>query len=63
MERYERLWERLLTLLGTLGEVEESPGPLVLTIDGVRLEVVMSEQEWDDMVSVAAYRPGRDESP
>ena len=53
MERYERLWERLLTVLGALGEVEESPGRLVLTIDGDRLDVVMSEQEWDDMVSVA----------
>ena len=52
MERYERLWERLLTLLGTLGEVEEQAGRLVLTIDGHLLEVVMTEREWDSLVSI-----------
>jgi hypothetical protein len=52
MDRYERLWERLLTLLGTLGEVEEGPDRLVLTIDGARLEVVMTEKQWDDLVGI-----------
>lgn len=52
MERYERLWERLLTMLGALGEVEEQPVRLVLTIDGRRLEVVMTEGEWGDLVSI-----------
>ena len=44
MDRYERLWERLVTMLGTLGEVEEQPGRLVLTIDDHRLDVVMTER-------------------
>ena len=52
MERYERLWERLVTLLSTLGEVEEQPGRLVLTIDGRSVEVVMTEREWDELVSI-----------
>ena len=53
MQRYERLWERLLTLLGTLGEVEpREDGRLLLTIDGHRIELVMTESEWDDLVGI-----------
>ena len=52
MDRYERLWERLVTMLGTLGKVEEQPGRLVLTIDDHRLDVVMTERQWDDLVSI-----------
>jgi hypothetical protein len=53
MQRYERLWERLLTLLGTLGEVDAStPGRLRLRIDRQRVEIVMTEGEWDDLVSI-----------
>ena len=53
MQRYERLWERLLTLLGTLGEVEpHEDGRLLLTIDGHRIELVMTESEWDDLVCI-----------
>jgi len=51
MQRYERLWERLVTLLGTLGEVDEStPGRLHLTVDKHEIEIVMTEGEWDDLV-------------
>ena len=53
MQRYERLWERLLTLLGTLGEVDAStPGRLRLRIDRQRVEIVMTEGQWDDLVSI-----------
>ena len=52
MERYERLWERLLTMLGTLGEVEERPGRVAVNIDGRRIEIVMTESEWDELVSI-----------
>jgi hypothetical protein len=53
MQRYERLWERLLTLLGTLGEVDATaPGRLRLTVDRHEIEVVMTEAEWDDLVSI-----------
>lgn len=53
MQRYERLWERLLTLLGTLGEVDATvPGRLHLTVDRHEIEIVMTEGEWDDLVSI-----------
>lgn len=53
MQRYERLWERLLTLLGTLGEVDAStPGRIRLRIDRHRVELVMTEREWDDLVRI-----------
>ncbi len=53
MQRYERLWERLLTLLGTLGEVDAStPGRLHLTVDRDEIDVVMTQGEWDDLVSI-----------
>ena len=53
MQRYERLWERLLTLLGTLGEVDAStPGRIRLRIDRQRVEIVMTEREWDDLVTI-----------
>ena len=53
MERYERLWERLLTLLGTLGEVDTTtPGRIRLRIDRQRVELVMTERQWDDLVSI-----------
>jgi hypothetical protein len=53
MQRYERLWERLLDLLGTLGEVDSStPGRLRLRIDRQRVEIVMTESEWADLVSL-----------
>ena len=53
MQRYERLWERLLTLLGTLGEVDASePGRIKLQIDGHAVEVVMTEDEWGDLVGI-----------
>ena len=51
MQRYERLWERLLTLLGTLGEVDATAsGRLHLTVDRHEIEIVMTEREWDDLV-------------
>jgi hypothetical protein len=53
MQRYERLWERLVTLLGTLGEVDASTaGRLRLTVDRHEIEIVMTEAEWDDLVSI-----------
>src|SRR6476620_2780168 len=53
MQRYERLWGRLLTLLGTLGDVDAStPGRLRLRIDRQRVEIVMTEDEWDDLVTI-----------
>jgi hypothetical protein len=53
MQRYERLWERLLTLLGTLGEVDATtPGRISLTVDRHGIEIVMTEAEWDDLVSI-----------
>ena len=53
MQRYERLWGRLLTLLGTLGEVDAStPGRLRLRIDRQRVELVMTEDEWEDLVCI-----------
>lgn len=53
MQRYERLWERLLTLLGTLGEVEPGEaGRLVLTIDEHRIELIITEPEWGDLVGI-----------
>lgn len=53
MQRYERLWERLLTLLGTLGEVDAStPGRVRLQVDRQRVEIVMTESEWRDLVSI-----------
>ena len=53
MQRYERLWERLLTLLGTLGDVDAStPGRIRLRIDRQRVEIVMTEGEWEDLVSI-----------
>ncbi|MCP3423707.1 hypothetical protein [Nocardioides pinisoli] len=53
MQRYERLWERLLTLLGTLGEVDSStPGRLRLTVDRHDVEIVMTEAEWDELVRI-----------
>ena len=53
MQRYERLWGRLLTLLGTLGEVDATtPGRLRLRIDRQRVEIVMAEGEWDDLVGI-----------
>ena len=49
--RYDRLWERLLQVLDTLGEVDSStPGRLRLTVEGHRVEIVMSEREWSDLV-------------
>jgi hypothetical protein len=53
MQRYERLWERLLTLLGTLGEVDaDTRGRLRLTIDRREVEIVMTEAEWDELVTI-----------
>jgi hypothetical protein len=53
MQPYERLWERLLTLLGTLGEVDATtPGRLRLTVDKHEIEVVMTEGEWEDLVCI-----------
>ncbi len=53
MQRYERLWERLLTLLGTLGEVDAStPGRIRLRIDRQRVELVMTERDWEDLVRI-----------
>ncbi|GAB3039582.1 hypothetical protein GCM10011376_32850 [Nocardioides flavus (ex Wang et al. 2016)] len=53
MQRYERLWERLLTLLGTLGEVDASTsGRIRLHIDRQRVELVMTERDWEDLVSI-----------
>ena len=53
MQRYERLWERLLTLLGTLGEVDATtPGRLHLMVDRHEIEIVMTEEEWHDLVGI-----------
>ena len=53
MQRYERLWERLLTMLSTVGEVEQPErGRLVVTIHRHTLQLVITEQEWDDLVSI-----------
>jgi hypothetical protein len=53
MQRYERLWERLRTLLGTLGEVDSStPGRLRLTVDRHEVEIVMTEADWDELVTI-----------
>ncbi|WP_299928638.1 hypothetical protein [uncultured Nocardioides sp.] len=55
MQRYERLWERLLTLLGTLGDVDvdaDTPGRLRLTIDRREVEIVMTEADWGELVTI-----------
>ncbi|NYE37992.1 hypothetical protein F4692_003137 [Nocardioides cavernae] len=53
MPRHARPWERLLTLLGTVGEVDAStPGRIRVRIGRQRVEVVMTEREWEDLVRV-----------
>ncbi len=53
MQRYERLWERLLTLLETLGEVDStSDGHLHLTVERHQIEIVMTERDWGDLVGI-----------
>ena len=53
MQRYDRLWERLLTLLGTLGEVDAStPGRPRLVIDTHQIELVMTGREWGDLAGI-----------
>ena len=61
MQRYERLWERLLTLLGTLGEVDAStPGQLKVRVDRHDIEILMTDDEWNDLVSIpfGSFRGG-----
>lgn len=51
MQRHERVWERLLTLLGTLGDVDAStPGRVRLRVEGHHVELLMTESEWGDLV-------------
>jgi hypothetical protein len=48
--RYDRMWERLLLLLDTLGEVDATtPGRLRLRAEGHDIEIVMAERDWEDM--------------
>jgi hypothetical protein len=48
--RYDRMWERLLLLLDTLGEVDATtPGRLRLRTEGHDIELVMTERDWQDM--------------
>lgn len=50
--RYDRLWERLLLLLEPLGQVDTTdPEGIRLTIDGHDHVLVMTEREWDDLVT------------
>ena len=51
--RYDRLWERLLQVLDTLGTVDASaPGRIRLAVERHDIEVVMTEQEWDELVGI-----------
>ena len=48
--RYDRMWERLLMLLDTLGEVDATtPGRLRLRVEGHDIEIVMTERDFDSM--------------
>lgn len=53
MQPYARLWERLLALLATLGEVDASaPGRIRLRTGRRRVEIVMTEDDWSDLARV-----------
>lgn len=55
MEKYEALWDRLLAFLNELGSASEvAPGRIRLRLAeiGRDLEIVMTPEEWDHMVSV-----------
>ena len=48
--RYDRMWERLILLLETLGTVDAStPGRLRLHTEDHDIEIVMTEADWDAM--------------
>lgn len=50
MQPYARLWERLLALLATMGEVNAStPGRIRLRTGRRRVEIVMNEDDWSDL--------------
>ena len=51
--RYDRLWERLLQVLDTLGTVDASaPGRVRLTVERHDIEIVMTDQEWSELVGM-----------
>ncbi|WP_210651986.1 hypothetical protein [Nocardioides sp. SYSU D00065] len=51
--RYDRLWERLLALLDTLGQVDAgTPGRLRLQVEKHDIEIMMSERDWSELVGI-----------
>ncbi|WP_416952180.1 hypothetical protein ACNKF0_11280 [Nocardioides sp. T5] len=64
--RYDRLWERLLQVLDTLGTGDASaPGRIRLAVERHDIEIVMTEQERSELVGIryGSFPPTAREKP